>query len=111
MVLVEQVYELTARFPSSERYGLVQQLRRAAVSIPSNIAEGHARQTGHYSHHVSMAIGSEAELQTQLELARRLKLADPKSAAAVMQSTSEVGRMLRGLLASIELRRTKRPDP
>ena len=69
MVLVEQVYELTDTFPRREQFGLTSQIRRCAVSIPSNIAEGHTRKTGHYLEHLKIASGSEAELQTQLEIA------------------------------------------
>jgi four helix bundle protein len=65
MKLVKHVYEQTGRFPSNEQFGLTSQLRRAAVSIPSNIAEGHAREsTKEYLHHVSFALGSLAELET-----------------------------------------------
>ena len=71
--LVRIVYELTSRFPRSETYGLASQMRRAAVSIPSNIAEGHAREsTKEYLQHLSIAQASLAELETQLEIARQL---------------------------------------
>src|SRR5579859_3903763 len=73
MDLVEQIYRLTEMFPPKEIYGLVAQMRRAAVSIPSNIAEGHTREhSKEYLHHLSMAHASLAELQTQLEIAHRL---------------------------------------
>lgn len=73
MDLVEAIYRLTRDFPAQERYGLTSQMRRAAVSIPSNIAEGHAREhLKEYLHHVSIAQASLAELQTQLEIAARL---------------------------------------
>ncbi len=73
MDLVEQVYRLTNAFPDRENYGLAAQVQRAAVSIPSNIAEGHAREhTGEYLQHLSIARGSLAEVQTQLEIASRL---------------------------------------
>ncbi len=75
MTLVEQVYQITAKFPADERYGLAQQLRRAAVSIPSNVAEGAGRSsTGELGHYLGIALGSAAEVETQLELAVRLKL-------------------------------------
>ena len=71
--LVRIVYELTSRFPRSETYGLASQMQRAAVSIPSNIAEGHAREsTKEYLQHLSIAQASLAELETQLEIARQL---------------------------------------
>ena len=63
MVLVERIYHLTASFPRNEQYGLSIQLKRAAVSILSNIAEGHARRTGYFLNHLNVAVGSEAELQ------------------------------------------------
>jgi four helix bundle protein len=107
MALAEQVYRLTEDFPHSERFGLVQQLRRASVSIASNIAEGHARQTGYYLNHLSMAAGSEAELQTQLELARRLAFVERSRIDPVMDMTAEVGRMLRGLMKVVEGHRVK----
>src|SRR5687768_10236839 len=74
MDLVEKVYLLTRSVPKQETYGLTSQLQRAAVSIPSNIAEGHAREhLKEYLHHLSMAQASLAELETQLEIALRLK--------------------------------------
>ncbi len=74
MSLVESVYRLSAEFPADERFGLAQQLRRAAVSIPSNVAEGAGRSnTGELGHFLGIALGSAAEVETQLELAVRLK--------------------------------------
>ena len=101
MSLTEDVYALTSGFPRSEQYGLSQQIRRAAVSIPSNLAEGHPQTTRQYLHHVMIAIGSEAELQTQLELAGRLKLADKARVLAATQNATEIGRMLRALASSL----------
>lgn len=72
-VLVKEIYKLSKYFPSEERYGLSAQMRRAVVSIPSNIAEGHSRGTKEYSHFVSIALGSVAELETQLILAQDLE--------------------------------------
>lgn len=73
MDLVEIIYRVTQNFPKSEIYGLASQMRRAAVSVPSSIAEGHAREhTKEFLQHISMAQGSLAELQTQVEIARRL---------------------------------------
>lgn len=73
MELVASVYEATRTFPAHENYGLTSQLRRAAVSVPSNIAEGHTREsTKEYLHHLSIAQGSLAEIQTQIEIAGRL---------------------------------------
>jgi four helix bundle protein len=81
MELVERVYTLTAGFPKSEVFGLTSQIQRAAVSIPSNIAEGHTREhTKEYLNHLSMAQASLAELQTQIEIALRLNYIDKGAA-------------------------------
>ncbi|WAT16228.1 four helix bundle protein [Xanthomonas fragariae] len=78
MTLAKMVYELTGGFPCEERYGLSSQLQRAAVSVPSNIAEGNARgSTKDYARVILIARGSVAELQTQLTLASELALAEP----------------------------------
>src|SRR6266496_1443883 len=74
MDLVEQIYSLTQAFPAHELYGLTNQMRRAAISVPSNISEGHTREhIKEYLHHLSMAQASISELQTQIEIALRLK--------------------------------------
>ncbi|MEP6741679.1 MAG: four helix bundle protein [bacterium] len=79
MELVESVYQLTQEFPNHEIYGLTSQIRRAVVSIPSNIAEGHTREsTKEYLHHLSIAQASLAEIQTQIEIAMRLKYISPE---------------------------------
>ncbi len=78
MKLVVAVYELSQSFPKTETYGLASQIKRAAVSIPSNIAEGHGlKQTQAYARHLAIASGSLAELETQLEIADRLGLPQP----------------------------------
>lgn len=110
MTLAEQVYTLTEDFPSSERYGLTAQLRRASVSIPSNIAEGHMLQTGHYLHHLTVAAGSNAELQTQLELGYRLRLTSQSRVMPILDEAAEIGRMLRGLHAAVA-RAKRRAQP
>ena len=95
MQLARAVYELTAAFPREERYGLTAQLQRAAVSIPSNIAEGNARSSlKDYARFVSMALGSTAEVQTQLLLSRDLGLAAEADGAAALELCDRVGRML-----------------
>ena len=77
MDLAEQVYRGTEQFPIEERYSLAKQLRRASSSIPANVAEGFGRHSrGAYRYHVSIAAGSQSELQTHLELAKRLALLD-----------------------------------
>jgi four helix bundle protein len=106
MQLAEAVYALVRRFPSDERFGLASQLKRSAVLIPSNIAEGAGYgRNRRYIHHLRIALGSEAELQTQLELAQRLNLVTPAQVQALIERASEVGRMLNGLLRSLEKHR------
>ena len=99
MDLVIDVYRETENFPSQEIYGLTNQIRRAAVSIPSNIAEGAARQTkkefGNYLH---MAQGSLSELDTQLELARRLGYLDPDNWKVIDQRMERIDKMITGLI-------------
>ena len=95
------IYNSTERFPRSERFGLTAQARRAAVSIPSNVAEGKAKGGQSYPHHIKIALGSEAELQTQLEIAKRLNLLPPSQADTLLAQTAEVGRMLSGLLKAL----------
>ena len=95
--LVVSVYRLTGSFPKSEFYGLTSQMRRAAVSVSSNIAEGHAlKQTQAYLRHLANASGSMAEVETQLEIARRLRYLSTEG-TEVLQKAKEVGRMLVGL--------------
>ncbi|MBX3725647.1 MAG: four helix bundle protein [Xanthomonadales bacterium] len=95
MELAKSTYEISARFPAEERYGLTRQLLRAAVSIPSNIAEGNARQSrADYARFVSIASGSTAELLTQLQLAVELGLAEDGQVEPVRDLAESVGRML-----------------
>ena len=105
LVLAEHVYSATEKFPKSEAFGLTSQMRRAAVSMPSNIAEGKAISGRAYPKHLRIALGSEAELQTQIELAIRLKMLTRPDAENLLSEASEVGRMLIGLLKSLT-----RPD-
>jgi four helix bundle protein len=103
MALATGCYGLTAAFPQEERYGLTAQIRRAAVSIPSNLAEGHNRRSRHsFANHVSIALGSQAELETQIELAVRLQFASQDAATPVQALAAEVGRLLHGLVRSLE---------
>ncbi len=102
MTLTEHVYAATEVIPRTETYGLTSQIRRAAVSIPSNIAEGKAVSGRSYRRHLRIALGSEAELQTQLELAVRLKMLDQRAVEKLLAETAEVGRMLSGLLRALE---------
>lgn len=101
--LCKLVYRLSQRFPADERFGLVAQLRRAAVSIPSNIAEGHSRDTTRdYLRFLWMAKGSLAEVETQLMLAKELRLAEEHEIDEALNMADEVGRMLRGLIKSLD---------
>lgn len=103
MELVVAVYGLIRKLPMEERFGLAQQLRRAAVSIPSNIAEGHARgATRDFTRFISIARGSMAEVETQLELAVRLRLLEPEAVAPIANKCDKLGRILRGLRKSLD---------
>jgi four helix bundle protein len=102
MELAESVYALTRKLPKEERYGLASQLQRAAVSIPSNISEGHARSHGkEFLHHRSFARGSLAELETQLLLASRLQYVRREDLAPCWSLAQEVGKMLRTMINSM----------
>ena len=100
--LVKAVYQTTAGFPSAEKFGLVNQMRRAAVSIPSNIAEGRARSgTGEFRQFISIARGSVAELETQVILSTDLGYLDSKASEDLLRQLDVLGKMLRGLNKSL----------
>ena len=101
MILVRDIYRATRAFPSEERYGLTSQLRRAAVSVPSNIAEGQARYSRReFNHFLNNARGSLAEVETQIMLANDLGHLAAKDAETLLVQTSELGRILNGLIAA-----------
>ncbi|WLD11854.1 four helix bundle protein [Planctellipticum variicoloris] len=102
MELVELVYEICRQLPSNEKYGLISQMQRAAVSVPSNIAEGFGLGAGGYRRHVLIARGSLMELEVQLELAVRLKLIDRKPVADTWPIAQNVGQMLTKLALSLK---------
>jgi four helix bundle protein len=103
MTAVEQTYLVTRQFPIEERFGLTSQARRAAVSMPSNVVEGWCRRsTGTYINHVSIALGSHGELETCLEIGRRLKYLAQSDFDASMQAVDRAGQLLNGLLRSLE---------
>ncbi len=98
MELAEVVYEVTAKLPARESYGLISQLQRAAVSVPSNIAEGHAREsTREYLRSLRTSRGSLAELETQLLLCERLKFLSDDDIAQAMRISDDLGKMIRGV--------------
>ena len=106
MDLVEDVYRLTRGFPKEELYGLTNQLRRAAVSVPSNIAEGQARaHTKEFLHFLSTARGSVAEVQTQLELAGRLKYLSGEQVEHAIERADVLARQLHALRNSLANRK------
>ena len=95
----------TKRFPSSELYGLTSQLRRAAVSVPSNVAEGQARFSQKEFHHfLSLARGSLVEIETQLLISKKLNYLPTAKADELLAAAEELGRVLNGLLASVKKR-------
>lgn len=103
MDMVVAVYGLTDEFPAQERYGLASQMQRAAVSIPANIAEGYGRlHRGDYVHHLSIAQGSLAELETHLTIAVRLEFIPRDEAAGVWTMAQEVGKMLSGMIRALQ---------
>ena len=103
MEWVVACYQLSKQFPDTERFGLTNQLRRSAVSVPSNIAEGHGRGSSKaFLNFLWIANGSLSELDTQIQLSIRLGFVSTQDAAVCLQLTDEVGRMLTGLRRSLE---------
>jgi four helix bundle protein len=105
MQLAEDVYRLSQQFPRHETYGLGSQIQRAAVSIPANIAEGHAMgSTKEFLRFLAIAQGSLAELETHLMLAQRIKYGDPVQIAAILDRCTQEARMLRTLRTRLRIR-------
>jgi len=105
MTFVEIVYRATQAFPREEQFGLTSQLRRAAVSIPSNIAEGQGRHTTQaFQHHPSIARGSLQAAETQILLAHRLGYIIEAEQDQLLSATGEIARMLNGLQRSLTAR-------
>ena len=108
MEVTEQVYRLTAEFPKSEVYGLSSQMRRAAVSIPSNIAEGQGRDsTKEFLHFLAIAFGSICELETQLILANRFSYLSDNDLQIVLSTLTATSKTTRGLQKSLKLKLEK----
>jgi len=99
--LVLRVYRLTGSFPKEEQYGLTSQIRRAAVSIPSNIAEGFMRGSREYAHFLKIALGSAAELETQLSISKDLGYCGIDQFESIHSLTKEVLRLLTSYLGRI----------
>ena len=103
MTLVEEIYTISTRFPPDERFGLTSQIRRAAVSIPSNIGEGSRRKRRKaFLHHLDIALDSQGEVDVQLEVAVRLAYCTRVDRERVQQRIDRVGRMLNGLIESLQ---------
>ena len=105
MELMQESYGLAASLPARERFGMADQIRRSALSVPSNIAEGHARShVGEYLHHLSIASGSLAELQTLLLAAQDLGYITSQQLARPLSLAAETSRMLHALRAALRRR-------
>jgi four helix bundle protein len=105
MTLVEEIYRVTGSFPHHEQFGLTSQIRRASVSISSNIAEGKRRKRQLvYLNHLDIALGSQAEVEVQLEIAKRVGFLAAHEYSKVQAIVEEVGRMLNGLITSVQPR-------
>jgi len=102
MVLVAEVYKISKELPNDEMYGLTHQIRRCAVSIPSNIAEGYGRNsTNDYTHFLRIATGSLYELQTQMEIALNLHYIDKNKFNGLYELSREIERMLSSLIGKL----------
>jgi four helix bundle protein len=104
MDLADQVYDFTDKFPERERFGLIAQMRKAAVSIPSNIAEGTRHRTPGYLHRVIIALGEHAELETQALLSSRRSYMSAETMAAFESLSVSVGQLAHALARSLEAR-------
>jgi four helix bundle protein len=112
MALARYAYDQTIRLPKSESYGLLVQIRRAAVSVPSNIAEGHGRLTDQqFRHFLGNARGSVYELRTQFELAGDLGYLEQGPVQRLMEQSAEVTRLFNGLIGSLSLQRHDSAGP
>ncbi len=102
MDLVDAVYQVVKKFPKEEMFGLTSQLRRAMVSVPSNIAEGQGRtSTKEFLKHLSIAYGSLMEAETQIQIAARQKYLEQQVEESLLNQSAEVGRLINGLSKSL----------
>ncbi len=103
MTLAVEVYTFSKTFPADERFGLTQQIRRCAVSVPSNIAEGRGRVSARdYRHFLHQARGSLYEIETHVALSERLSYCSPEQAARVQNEIAETAKPLQGLIATLD---------
>jgi four helix bundle protein len=103
MSLAEQCFRMSERFPRGHQFSIGHAIRKTSISIPSNIAEGFGRHhTPEYVHHLRYSNGSNNELQTQIELARRVEIVSEHEALAAIADAEEIGRMLHGLVTSLQ---------
>ena len=99
---VTEIYELTKMLPTDEKFGLVSQMRRSGVSVPSNLAEGHARiGKNEFKHFVSISLGSLAELETQILICQNLNYFTKIISDDLLENTNEINKMLHGLYKSL----------
>jgi four helix bundle protein len=102
VALVKAIYMVTAGLPADERFGLTAQMRRAAVSVPSNIAEGFGRQaSGEYRHHLAISRGSLAELETQIIVARDLEFLADLRVKPLLDEIDQISRMLAAIISKL----------
>ncbi len=110
--LVTEIYRVTEKFPAYEGYGLTSQVRRAAVSVPSNIAEGHVREhIKEYLNHLSMSQASLAEVETQIEIALRLKYVASDQAKPLLERIASLAKQLHALRKALKGRRHEVGSP
>jgi four helix bundle protein len=103
MTLVEEIHRVTRTFPPSERFGLTSQLRRAGVSVASDIGEGKRRKRQKaYANHLDIALASQGEIEAKLEIAKRVGFLQEQDYVRLQAQTEEVGRMLNGLLTATQ---------
>ncbi len=103
IAIVADVYKATEKFPRTEAFGLASQIQRAAVSIPSNVAEGHARGSDREFHHfLSITLGSIAEVETQLTIAEKLGYLDRQETLSLLAQMDRLGKMVKGLQKTVK---------